>query len=143
MKTLMIAAGPSRQLAGLVGGMHVFAAAMPWLVPTPYWLGMGLMPVVLGSAVYYLRRDCFRSLPHSLTALRLDEEGGCEFQARSGDWQSAKLLGSSFVTPYLTVLNLEAGSWFARHLVILPDAVNADDFRRLRVWLKWRTERTG
>jgi len=31
-----------------------------------------------------------------------------------------------------------AGSRLAKHLVILPDAIDAEDFRRLRVWLKWR-----
>ncbi len=139
MDTLTIAVGPSRRLAGLLVGMHGFAAAMLWLVPLPHWFAALLMPVFLGSAWHTLRRDGFRTLPRSLMALRLDADCRCEFQTRAGAWHEAALLGSSFVAPYLTVLNLKpAGGRLAKHLVIFPDAVDAEDFRRLRVWLKWR-----
>lgn len=139
METLTIEAGPSRRLAVLISGMHGFAAAVVWLVPLPLWLAIALMPVLLGSAWFYLRHDCLRTLPRSVVALRLHADCRCEFQTRAGAWQEAELLGSSFVSPYLTVLNLRpAGGRFARHLVILPDAVDSDGFRRLRMWLRWR-----
>lgn len=142
METLTIAVGPSRRLAGLLVGMHGFAAALPWLAPLPHWLAVLLMPVFLGSAWHTLRRDGFRTLQHSLIALRLDADCRCEFQTRAGAWHEAALLGSSFVAPHLTVLNLKpAGGRLVKHLVILPDAVNAEDFRRLRVWLKWRCKK--
>jgi toxin CptA len=139
VETLTVAVGPSRQLTILVTGMHGFAAAMCWLVPLPLWLAAMLMPLVVASAGYHLGRDGLRSLPAALVALRLHADRRCEFQTRSGAWQEAELLGSSFVSPFLTVLNLQpAGRRFARHLVILPDALASEDFRRLRVWLKWR-----
>ncbi|BAN35214.1 hypothetical protein SCD_n01388 [Sulfuricella denitrificans skB26] len=139
METLTIEVGPSRRLAGLLAGMHGFAAAVFWLAPLPLWLAVSLMSVLLGSAWHTLRRDGFRTLQHSLVALRLDADCRCEFQTRTGAWHEAALLGSSFVAPYLTVLNLKPASGrLVKHLVILPDAVNAEDFRRLRVWLKWR-----
>jgi len=137
--TLTIAVGPSRRLAGVLVGMHGFAAAMFWLAPLPHWLAALLMPVLIGSAWHTLLRDGFRTQRHSLIALRLAADGRCEFQTRAGAWREAALLGSSFVAPYLTMLNLKpAGGRLAKHLVILPDAVNVEDFRRLRVWLKWR-----
>ena len=139
METLTIAVGPSRMLAGVLAGMHGFAAAMVWLVPLPLWLGALLTAFLAGSAWHTLRRDGWRTLQRSLVGVRLDADCGCEFQLRAGPWHEAGLLGSSFVSPYLTVLNLRpAGGRFAQHLVILPDAVDAEDFRRLRVWLKWR-----
>ena len=136
---LTIAVGPSRRLAGLLAGMHAFAAALFWLAPLPHWLAVLLTAVLLGSAWSTLRRHGFRTRQHSLIALRLDADCRCEFQTRAGAWHEAALLGSSFVAPYLTVLNLKpAGGRLVKHLVILPDAVNAEDFRQLRVWLKWR-----
>jgi len=137
--TLTVAAGSSRWLAGLLAGMHGFAAAMCWLVPLSQWLAVSLTALLAGSAWHALRRDGFRTLPNSLVAVRLHADGRCAFKVRGETWHQAALLGSSFVSPYLTVLNLQPeGGRFARHLVILPDAVNAEDFRRLRVWLKWR-----
>lgn len=102
------------------------------------------MPVLLGSAWHTLRRDGFRVSQHSLIGLRLDEDCHCEFQTRTGEWHDAALLGSSFVSPNLTVLNLKpVNGRLVKHLAVLPDAVSAEDFRRLRVWLKWRCKKTG
>jgi len=48
-------------------------------------------------------------------------------------WQS-----DSLVTPFITVLNvLPQGARLARSVVILPDSLDAESFRQLRVWLKW------
>ncbi|MCL4471613.1 MAG: hypothetical protein M1547_10960 [Gammaproteobacteria bacterium] len=139
MDTLKIEVGSSGQLATLLASMHIFAAAIFWTIPLPYWLAAMLMPVFAGSAWYHSKRDCFRVSPRSLVALRLLADCRCDLQTRAGTWHEAELLGSSFVSPYLTVLNLKpAGGRLAKHLVILPDAVDAEDFRRLRVWLKWR-----
>lgn len=119
--------------------MHGFAAAMLGFVPLPQWLAMAIFPLLAGSAWFYSRRDGLRRSPASLVALRLHADRRCEFRTRGGDWQEAELLGSSFVAPYLTVLNLRPlDRRLVRHLVILPDALPSDDFRRLRVWLKWR-----
>ena len=53
------------------------------------------------------------------------------------------MLSSSFVSPSLTVLNLRvAGAARPRHLVILPDNVEKETFRRLRVLLRWSPEDT-
>ena len=144
MERLTIAVGPSRWLVVLLAGMHAFSSAMIWLAPLPHWLAVLLMPALLGSAWHTLRRDGFRALQHSLIALRIDEDCRCEFQNRTGEWHDAALLGSSFVSSYLTVLNLKpANGRLVKHLVVLPDAVSAEDFRRLRVWLKWRSKKTG
>ena len=52
------------------------------------------------------------------------------------------VLGSSFVSPLLTVLSLRMlGAGGSRSLVVTPDALGADEFRRLRVWLRWRGAR--
>jgi toxin CptA len=72
------------------------------------------------------------------------------------------ILGSSFVAPYLTVLELRplepsAGSsgtgireWWRkrwkhrpRSVVILPDAIDAEAFRQLRVLLRWKWKEPG
>jgi toxin CptA len=51
----------------------------------------------------------------------------------------ASLLGTSFVSPYLAVLNLKPGnSRLARHIVLLPDSLEKEEFRQLRVLLRWK-----
>lgn len=55
------------------------------------------------------------------------------------------LLGSSFVAPYLTVLELKPlgfqklwQRFSPRSVVILPDGIDKEEFRQLRVLLRWK-----
>jgi toxin CptA len=51
------------------------------------------------------------------------------------------------VTPLLTIVHFQPKNvtWlqrlFNQRLVILPDSTDAEDFRRLRVWLLWGQKR--
>jgi toxin CptA len=57
---------------------------------------------------------------------------------RTGEWHEAEILDSSFVAPWLTVLNLkQLQSGLIRHVLIVPDNVDPEAFRHLRVWLRW------
>ena len=63
-------------------------------------------------------------------------------QTRRGEWSDFDVAGSSYVTSALTVLNLRAtDSHRMQNVVLLPDSMAADDFRRLRAWLRWRPQR--
>ena len=64
-----------------------------------------------------------------------------EDRARGGEWQPCEILDSTYVTAFLTVVNLRvAQGRRIRSVVILPDCMAADDYRRLRVWLRWRPQ---
>jgi len=54
-----------------------------------------------------------------------------------------RVLGSSYVSGWLTVLNLQTSDGRkCRSVVILPDAADMEPCRRLRVWLRWGIPRT-
>ncbi|MBS4097101.1 MAG: hypothetical protein KGZ83_09755, partial [Sulfuricella sp.] len=95
--------------------------------------------VIAASLRHTLRGEARRVAPDSIVEIHLHPDCRCEFVTRAGISGEAALLGTSFVAPYLTILNLQPleGRW-ARHVVILPDAVNREIFRKLRVVLKWR-----
>jgi toxin CptA len=138
MEPLHIPIGASKRLtAGLIL-MHVFAGAMLWLSTLPLWLVVPAMLALAGSLAFYLRRS-----NTAIVSISLHHDGRsdcrCEFQTKDGELHEAALLGTSFVAPYLTVLNLKpANSRLARHVVMLPDNVDGENFRKLRVLLKWR-----
>ncbi len=119
--------------------MHVFAGAMLGLSSLPWWLVGPALAALVASLVFYLRREGLRFAPAAIVSVSLYPDCRCTFQTRSGARHEASLLGSSFVAPYLTVLGLKlADSRLARHVVILPDSVDVECFRKLRVLLKWR-----
>ncbi len=139
MEILHIGLRPSRRLTAALAAAHGFAAAMLWLSQVPWWLFFAALPPLAGSLIFYLRREALRRSPSSIVALSLHPDCRCEFRTRDGNEHKAELLGSSFVAPYLTVLSLKPeGGFLARHAVIVPDNVDAELFRQLRVALKWR-----
>jgi toxin CptA len=95
--------------------------------------------VVTASAVWSVRGHAFRNAPRSVVELELYED--CTLSARTADgsWLQCRMVGSSFVSRVLTVLNLRTeGAWGVRSVLISADCVEPDAFRRLRVWLEWR-----
>ncbi|MFA7240953.1 MAG: protein YgfX [Sulfuricellaceae bacterium] len=139
METLHIGLGPSRRLTAGLAAMHVFAGAMLWLSSLPMWLVLPAMPALAGSLAFYLRREGLRVAPAAIVSVSLYSDCRCEFQTLNGEWHEATLLGASFVAPYLTILNLKPfDGRLVRHVVMTPDNVDAEYFRKLRVLLKWR-----
>ena len=55
------------------------------------------------------------------------------------DGREGRLRHPCFVAPWLTVVRWRpAAAWFDRTVLVLPDMLPAEDFRRLRVLLRWR-----
>ncbi len=72
----------------------------------------------------------------AVVALRLNADGSLELRAAGQDWQPVSLLPHSSVTPWLCMLAYRAQGK-ARSLALYPDSLHPDDFRHLRVWLRW------
>jgi len=132
----------SKVLAALLLFMHFLSLLLAWLMPLPFWFKLLISPALLASGAFYVKRDALLTAPDSTIALQVHSDCQCEIQNRQGEWVDAELLGTSFVAPYLTVLNFKiAGKRLAKHVVIFPDAVNSEHFRQLRVLLKWKCNR--
>jgi toxin CptA len=136
-----ISVGPSVLIAVAVSVVHVAAAGVLWLVPIPV-LGKAVFTLTIAvSLVYFMARDAALHAQHSIVALEVREGGGIACRTRRGEWLECQLLGSSYVSPQMTVVNLRPRGWLRyRRVILVPDNVDARDFRRLRVWLKWKGE---
>lgn len=124
---------PSRIAFFLLGFLHLAAALAVLRAGLPFWLQLLLAGIVLLAAHEYRREQ--------RQALILSEQGmgwWLETAVRSGH---AELI-SSQVWRYLVVMDFHArdekGTWRQR-VVVLPDAVTPDVFRRLRVRLRYGT----
>jgi toxin CptA len=92
------------------------------------------------SLIYFMARDAALHAQRSIVALELGEQGEIACQTRTGAWLHCELLGSSYVSPGMTVVNLRLRGWAGhRRVILVPDNVDPDDFRRLRAWLRWRS----
>ena len=65
--------------------------------------------------------------------VKLDGAGAIEVGKSAGSARDG-----SFVAPWLTVIRWRPlGAWRDRSLLVAPDMLGAEDFRRLRVLLRW------
>jgi len=121
----------SRRLMGMLIVMHGVAGWAVWWAFPEGWMRVSGSLVLLASLAYNLMQHSRRRF----TGLELDADG--TFRLRRDDaWQTARLL-DAFVTPTLTVLRLRLENGKTVALTLLPDSLSGNDFRRLRVSLKW------
>jgi toxin CptA len=133
-----ITLGSSRLLALALAAAH--AAAAIALVPLdfPAWAKVLVVLLVAASLVHALRRHAWLSSAASVKAIELHEHDRVTLEVGDGTRHAARVLGTTYVTPRLCVMNLRiAERLFVRHAVIVADNVDPEDFRRLRVWLRW------
>ena len=144
MTDLRITIGPSMLLAGALGAAHMAAGWLLWLVPIP-GLGKAVFTLAIAaSLVYFMARDALLHAPQSIVALELRDSGGVFLQTRHGEWIEGEVLGSTYVSPFLTVINFRPqGRRGARHVILLSDNLDPRDSRRLRMWLRWKWSDRG
>jgi toxin CptA len=124
----------SRRLALLVFASHTLAVAALALMPLPLWLRL----IGLGGVAFSLWRTVQRFLlggAAAVTGVNWDEAGVWTLEFGSGARQPAELLGDSYLSLHLVILNFRVGGR-RRSLVLFPDAAAPDELRRLRVRLR-------
>lgn len=129
--------GASRYLTVLLVAAHgAFILVLP-LLTLPLWAKLGLASVLLVSLGYYLRRDAWLSAPDSCIGLVLEHDAAI-LLLRDGSQLRGRIEPDSLVMPLLTVLRLRLSERRStRSVTILPDGMERESFRQLRVWLKW------
>lgn len=91
---------------------------------------------VLGLTFLHLRRDAWLQAQTSCFALRLDSSGRISLLLRNGQELAGQVSGDTLVLPWLVVLNMKSDLGMRRSVLLLPDSLPAEAFRRLRVQLR-------
>ena|SRR5688572_8711303 len=129
---------PSTGLAIALCVAHLGAAAAIWCAALPLWVKGGLIVAIAAALGWFVFAWAMLRSAESVVALEITAAGRLSFLTRRGMWHACELLGTSYVSPRLTILNLKPEDRrLVRHVVLVPDNVAARDFRRLRTWLRW------
>ena len=138
---LRIAIAPSPSLAALLAIVHLVAGACVLAVVPAWWAVAILTGPLCISLVLHLRRDALRLSGDAVIEVTLREHGRCELLTRGGAVLEGTVAGSSFVSPWFTVVNVRLeGGRRLRSVVVMPDCAAAEERRRLRVWLRYRAQ---
>jgi len=79
-----------------------------------------------------------RALRPRIRTLRIDEDGRINVLViGASEFSPVRLLPGATAHPWLTVMRLAhaEGKW---PILVAPDSAAPEEFRRLRVWLRWR-----
>ena len=128
---------PSRTLLGLLLAMHIVALAASALAT----LALGLH-ALLAIALLYSAATSLRALsgPRRVRTLLLRGDGRLDWVRQSGAHGEAAVDAQSTVLPWLVIALLRRLDGGREALVVLPDSCAAQDWRQLRLWLRWRAE---
>jgi len=113
-------------------------------LPLSWQVQMLLSFLVLLSVAYALLLRGLLSLPWSVNKLEITDQHGLMLTFQNGTQAFAqKVLADTVVMPFLVVIRLEMTSssklrqLWPTSIIIMSDMLDAESFRRLRVWLRW------
>ena len=132
---LVVEVGDSRQRKHYLALLHCAAAAGILLAGLPMSAKAAIALALGVSLAYYWR-------PTPRTRLRCHRDGSLEIWLAM-NWTAVRLDDASVVWPGFISLRHGLAQRRGRTLLVLPDSMPAADFRRFRVWLRWRSERVA
>lgn len=129
---------PSPTLAVLLITAHSIAIVCVLGYLPAWWLKGPLVAALAASATFHLRRDVSGRARNAVTAITVHDDGRCELETRDGGVLAGAVLGTTFVSSPLVVVNVRLDDGRRTSVVLLPDSAAAEDLRALRVWLRYR-----
>lgn len=102
------------------------------------WGKLLLLLAIAISGWYFWRLHIARSFPHSVQDVTFYQADNCLLRTPDGS-RFVRLDDSSFLHPWLCVLNLRSQAGKLYSMILLPDSVPQDVMRQLRVRVKFST----
>ncbi|MBK9605533.1 MAG: hypothetical protein IPO58_03565 [Betaproteobacteria bacterium] len=136
--SMHVALAPSRLLTGWLIGLHAISLVPLWWADLPAPAPSVLAVAIVAHGAWSAWRAGRLRSPHSITRIELGADAGCTLIARNGVRFDGAVSGSTVILGFLVVLAVNAdGGRATRRAIVVRDMLAVDDFRRLRVALKW------
>ncbi len=126
---------PSRLLAGFLLLSHTLALFFCLTLPLSLQLLSGSLLLIFCSLSWNWYSHLSTHNTNRLKQVIGKRDGSWLLIDHADNLYPARLLPSTTVFTYLTILNFSYGAFNRQHLVLFPDSVEADQMRRLRVRL--------
>lgn len=134
-ETITIRPGFSHRLAAMLLIFHGSAVALLPYLPIPFLVAWVLALLLTGSLAYYWRLELLRKGQRAVTMMEWSGEGIWTLTGADGIVREAVLDGSSYLDPWLMVLNFNLTEGGRRHAILPRDCMEPLLFRRLSVRL--------
>jgi len=127
----------SRLAAALIAAGVVASASLIGWLPGEWWWRAAGVAAICAYGVWLVRSRAYAATPGSIVALEVAADLRATFTERSGRRIEGTVQPDSYVGAMLTTIVLRpTGAHRSRAIAILPDMLDTEDFRRLRVLLR-------
>jgi len=123
-------------LFAFILGSHLAAMGVMFLLPLELWLQLLILSAIAASLIQAICNHVLRSNSTAIKSAEWNSEGEWTLLTANGNEVAVQLQATSYVQPWFIVLNFSISRFRRRSLILLPDAVDPDLLRRLRVRLK-------
>ena len=125
----------SRRAVTLIVVTHAMTIALLMWLPLSISLRLAGSAAIAAGCAIALRHVVGRASPASL---QVDIDRRIRITTRSGREREGEVLGDSYVGSRLTTIVWRPdGAWLARTILILSDTLPTDNFRKLRIVLRY------
>ncbi len=114
---------------------HIISLLLPWFTGLSLFIKVILDIAVVISCYFYIYQ--FFRKKKWVRELILGSEDNWQLKLESGEVHDAILGASLFIHPWLTIISLVYG-YKREYFIFTPENLDADQFRRLRVRLRFQ-----
>ncbi|MGB5733828.1 MAG: protein YgfX [Thiohalocapsa sp.] len=125
----------SMRLLVFVSLIHAIAFTALLPLPLPWGLKLALVVLIVGDLSYVVWARTLGRAPWSVVQATWSDTGWT-LTTKSGRTQQFHLAPSTYIGVNLVIVNLSAGMFRRRSLVLTPDNIDPDHLRRLRARLR-------
>lgn len=133
-----VSLGPSRTAGACIGVATLATLVVVLMLPLPPWQHAAMCAVVLAWAWVAFERIAVRATPDAVVHLRLAPDLLIVVTRGDGRLVAGRVRPSTCVSAALTSIVWRPDrARVSRSILVLPDMLPPDDFRRLRVLLRY------
>ena len=132
----------SRMMGEWVMLVHALPILLLPALPTSGWLSLAVTAALFVSLVRTWRLQVSRHHPDAVCSMVWGEGKDCLLSLHSGGQEEVSMGAQAFILPWLVILHFNSRRRHMRYLVLLPDMLDRQVFRKLRVRLKVEINRS-
>lgn len=138
---LVLSLRPSRSLVALLGVLHGLAVLATASADIPALFRWALMAALFANLLRVLGRYARLTDRASIVTMIADKDGTLQCSTKAGFEANAEVLPFTAVLSYAIFVRIRFdGERRSRSIALLQDSLPPDQFRALRLWLRWKRE---
>ncbi|MFO1310932.1 MAG: protein YgfX [Burkholderiales bacterium] len=135
---LYVTLGPSRLAGACIGIATLATLSIVLMLPLVPWQHAAVCAVVLAWSWVTFERIAARRTPDAVIEVRVAHDLLIVVTRRDGRLLAGRVQPSTCVSAALTgIVWRRSGAFLSRTILVLPDMLPPEDFRRLRVMLRY------